>query len=310
MLGRTDIDLQTNDPDRARVVAAARLVFDAAVDSSLKDDRFDSSWEADVLQPATQMWTSVGYADTVPVAYLGGLVDDDHVLRLEALYDAEIIDPAGVFRAQLDALHQSIDERHLGPATAIELWAKPAPEWLDQVAEESGFAPFRGLYQMRRPLPVDDIVPVATRSFVPADTEPLRLVNNRSFAEHPAQGNQSAEDWNAMVAEPWFRGDGTRIYESPEGVIAGYCITKIHSSPPLGEIYVIGLDPSVHGQGLGGPMTASGLDWLARQGLQVAMLYVEADNEPAIRTYKRLGFDVVRSDRSWRLDLDRAPDAR
>ncbi len=54
-------------------------------------------------------------------------------------------------------------------------------------------------------------------------------------------------------------------------------------------------------------MTASGLDWLAQQGLQVAMLYVEADNEPAIRTYERLGFAVVRSDRSWHLNLGPTP---
>ena len=301
------IDLQTNDSNRARVVAAARSVFDAAIDPSLKDDRFDSAWELEVLEPDTRMWTSVGYSGTAPVAFLGGRIESDQVLRLEALYDTELADPAGVLRAQLDDLHRSIEVGDLGSAKAIELWAKPAPEWLDQIAEEAGFAPFRGLHQMRRTLPIDGIAPIETRAFVPADTEAVRLVNNRSFANHPAQGNQSAEDWNAMVAEPWFRGDGTRIYENPAGVIAGYCITKIHSSPPLGEIYVIGLDPSVHGQGLGGPMTASGLDWLAQQGLQVAMLYVEADNEPAIRTYERLGFAVVRSDRSWHLDLGPTP---
>ncbi len=301
------IELQTNNSNRARVVAAARAVFDAAIEPSLKDDRFNSSWELDVLEPDTQMWTSVGYEGSTPVAYLGGRLESDQVLRLEALFDTKLADPAGVLRAQLDDLNQSIEAGDIGGAIAVEVWAKPAPPWLDQIVTEAGLLPFRGLHQMRRPLPITDVTPVVTRAFVPDDAEPLRLVNNRSFANHPAQGNQSPAEWNAMMAEPWFRSDGVRIFERPKGVIAGYCITKIHASPHVGEIYVIGLDPSVHGQGLGGPMTAAGLDWLAKQGLQEAMLYVEADNEPAIRTYERLGFSVVRSDRSWQINFGPTP---
>ncbi|MEZ5341350.1 MAG: GNAT family N-acetyltransferase [Acidimicrobiales bacterium] len=106
------------------------------------------------------------------------------------------------------------------------------------------------------------------------------MVNNRSFAAHPSQGDQSVERWHETIDAPWFLADGTRIYEDPPGTIAGFCITKIHQTPPVGEIYVIGLDPSVHGRGLGGPMTAAGLDWLATHGQTTAMLYVEADNEP------------------------------
>lgn len=301
------IDLKTNDSNRARVVAAARTVFNAAVEPTLRDDRFNSSWELDVLQPNTQMWTSVGYADSTPVAYLGGRLESDQVLRLEALFDTSLADAASVLGAQLDDLNQSIEDGDIGEAKAVEVWAKPAPPWLDQIVTEAGLLPFRGLHQMRRPLPIGGVTPIETRAFVPGDAETLRLVNNRSFANHPAQGNQSPDEWNAMIAEPWFRGDGVRIFERPEGVIAGYCITKIHASPAVGEIYVIGLDPSVHGQGLGGPMTAAGLDWLAKQGLHEAMLYVEADNEPAIRTYERLGFAVVRSDRSWQLNFGPTP---
>jgi len=43
----------------------------------------------------------------------------------------------------------------------------------------------------------------------------------------------------------------------------------------------------------------AGLAWLHDQGLTTGMLYVEADNEPAVRTYVRLGFSVVRTDRAW-----------
>ena len=38
---------------------------------------------------------------------------------------------------------------------------------------------------------------------------------------------------------------------------------------------------------------------LAERGETIGMLYVEADNVPAIRTYEGLGFDIVRTDRAW-----------
>ncbi|MCP4227094.1 MAG: GNAT family N-acetyltransferase, partial [Actinomycetia bacterium] len=55
------------------------------------------------------------------------------------------------------------------------------------------------------------------------------------------------------------------------------------------------------GQGLGAPMTSAGLDWLHQQGLATGMLSVEADNPPAVQTYQRLGFSIVRTDRAWLL---------
>ena len=38
-------------------------------------------------------------------------------------------------------------------------------------------------------------------------------------------------------------------------------------------------------------MTAAGLTHLAARGVRRIILYVESDNEPAIATYSRLGFD-------------------
>jgi mycothiol synthase len=50
------------------------------------------------------------------------------------------------------------------------------------------------------------------------------------------------------------------------------------------------VDPAEHGRGLGAALTVAGLRHLAGRGARMAMLYVEADNEKAIRTYQRLGF--------------------
>jgi mycothiol synthase len=57
-----------------------------------------------------------------------------------------------------------------------------------------------------------------------------------------------------------------------------------------GEIYIVGVDPAVRGGGLGKLATLAGLAHMRQQNRPGAMLYVEADNAPAIRLYEKLGF--------------------
>ena len=53
---------------------------------------------------------------------------------------------------------------------------------------------------------------------------------------------------------------------------------------------MVGVDPAAQGRGLGRAMTLAGLHHLRTRGLSQAMLYVEADNEPALAVYRKLGF--------------------
>ena len=66
--------------------------------------------------------------------------------------------------------------------------------------------------------------------------------------------------------------------------------------PGLGEVYVVGVDPAAQGRGLGATLTLVGLHHLADRGLQTVMLYVEADNSAAVKTYQRLGFEIFSVD--------------
>ena len=60
-----------------------------------------------------------------------------------------------------------------------------------------------------------------------------------------------------------------------------------------GEVYVVGLGDAGRGRGLGGPLVNAGIKRLVAEGASLVFLYVEADNEPALRAYQDVGFVVV-----------------
>ena len=84
------------------------------------------------------------------------------------------------------------------------------------------------------------------------------------------------------------------------GTLLGYHWTKVHPATgderALGEVYVLGVDPAAHGRGLGTVLTLAGLHHLHDRGLDTVLLYVEADNAPAVAVYERLGFAVHAAD--------------
>jgi len=175
----------------------------------------------------------------------------------------------------------------------------------DRLASERGLKPGRRLLQMRRPLPTEVPFDVATRPFDPThDIDEWVRVNARAFAWNPEQGTWTAENVRARMDEPWFDPTGFLIHDrsAPDGTVrmAGFCWTKVHdataSSPALGEIYVIAVDPDFHGLGLGRALTLAGLDSLAHRGIGIGMLFVDADNTAAVTLYDKLGFTVHRTD--------------
>ncbi len=184
--------------------------------------------------------------------------------------------------------------------SSVQLWIRDVDQTDDSAAERHGFVAYRDLWQLRCELPVPG-PDIATRAFETDDLDDLVAVNNRAFQWHPEQGGRTAEELAEVMAEPWFEPDGLRLLHLDDR-LAGFCWTKIHADhePPLGEIYVIAVDPEFHGRGLGVPMTMAGLDWLGRHGLRHGMLYVESDNDAANATYRRIGFVHHRTDRAYR----------
>lgn len=56
---------------------------------------------------------------------------------------------------------------------------------------------------------------------------------------------------------------------------------------------MVGLAEAFRGKGLGDPLVRLGLRHMVAAGARRVILYVEADNEPAVAAYEKLGFDVA-----------------
>ncbi len=196
----------------------------------------------------------------------------------------------------------------------LTLWLFKASAAADHVARSCGLRPTREVHQMRRPLPAPAELGsrVAVTPLRPGvDDAAWVALNNRAFAGHPEQGAWTADDLNARMAEPWFDAKGFLLHHR-DGRLAGWCWTKVHGDhqPPLGEIYVIGVDPDFQGLGLGRGLVLAGLDHLAGVGLAHAMLYVDGDNASAIGLYRALGFTDDHVDRAYEGRVDRAYEGR
>lgn len=189
----------------------------------------------------------------------------------------------------------------------LNIWAHGDDPGAAAFAERNGFTRARVLWQMRRSLlePLPDIpIPdgLTVRAFVPgADEQSWLAVNSRAFATHPEQGKWTLADLQAREREPWFDPAGFLLAVAADtGELAGFHWTKVHPAsadePAVGEIYVLGVDPAGHRRGLGAALSVAGLRHLAQAGLTVAGLYVDESNEGAVRLYRRLGFEVFKTD--------------
>jgi mycothiol synthase len=196
------------------------------------------------------------------------------------------------------------------PDGRLRLWAHGERPAAAALALAMGFSRARVLWQMRRSLNAalpDPVVPagVDVRTFAPGiDEETWLALNQAVFDGHPEQGRWSPKDLRIRMCEPWFDPTGFFLAER-EGRLVGFHWTKVHGASDskrdhahraIGEVYVVGVAAPEHGKGLGRALTLIGLRHLRQRGLADAMLYVEADNRPAVRLYTQLGFTTWETD--------------
>ncbi len=244
--------------------------------------------------------TVIGYAHLVPPE--PGAPDDDRSGEL-------LIHPAHRRQGLGSGLAAALTSRAAGHGVLV--WAHGDLPAAAALARSAGFTRVRSLWQMRMSLK-DAAIPgpaypagVTVRTFRPAKDEQAWLaVNRRAFAHHPEQGSWTLDDLRLREEETWFDPAGFFLAER-DGQLAGFHWTKVHADggengAPIGEVYVVGVDPGQQGSGLGRALTLAGLAHLRDRGLAEVMLYVDEDNTAAVRLYTALGFSRWSADVMYR----------
>jgi mycothiol synthase len=177
--------------------------------------------------------------------------------------------------------------------TGVTAWSHGNHPAAARLAASHGWERVRDLWVMRRPastpLPALEVPDgVTVRSYRDSDAADVVAVNAAAFAHHPEQGSMDLANLHRRMAEPWFDPAGLLVAEDASGML-GFHWTKQHDAR-LGEVYVVGVAPGAQGRGLGKVLTLAGLHHLAGLGVEEVLLYVEADNAPAVAVYSRLGF--------------------
>ncbi|MEU7945321.1 mycothiol synthase [Micromonospora taraxaci] len=242
-----------------------------------------------------------------PALHLIARADDG---TLTGYAHLDTTDPVGGIGVEL-VVHPAYRRRGTGRALArgvlasatgpLRAWAHGDHPSAAALGVDLGFTRARVLWQLRRSLAAPLGEPrlpdgVALRGFRPgADDAAWLTLNARAFAEHPEQGRWTSDDLRVRLAEPWFDPDGFLLAEETgTGRLLGFHWTKVHERPGtarIGEVYVLGVEPTAHGGGLGRALTTAGLAYLRdRRGLDRVMLYVDESNTGAVALYERMGF--------------------
>jgi mycothiol synthase len=229
--------------------------------------------------------TLLGYAQLEP----GEGSQSVELVATDPLVATELLEAAG---------------RLVDPA-GLRLWARGRNSVATQAAGQAGWQPVRTLLQLRANLGELELpeptLPdgVGIRTFRPGfDEQAWLTVNARAFAGHPEQGRWSLTDLEDRIAAPWFDPAGFLLAVDADEQLLGFHWTKVHAETgePVGEVYVLGVDPAAQRLHLGRALLIAGLRHLRERGLETVLLYVEADNTPARGLYEGLGFTVFARD--------------
>lgn len=214
-----------------------------------------------------------------------------------------------------------------------EFWTRGDRSAPHVLAARAGMAPARHLWFMSAPLSPQsrqfggaaDIAATASAessgslytitTYAGAqDDAGILAVNAAAFKALPDQGSWTQEDLEARFSSAWFDPDDLLVLRDEDAVIVGFHWTKVHQpgslgfptprpagQSPVGEVYVLALDPRVQGRGWARPLLHAGLEQLAERGCREAILYVDDSNVAARRLYLREGFRDDRLDILYRV---------
>ena len=200
-------------------------------------------------------------------------------------------------------------------AEPVLAWAHGENPAAEALLSAHDFTPVRSLFRMALDparLPADGHGPAALaapeglelRAFDPdrpGDAGVWVRANAAAFATHPEQGRMTEADFALIAAEAWFDPSDLLLLVDDTGEAAGSTWVKTLTEPVVEtELYAVGVRPERAGQGLGSFLLDATLARMAQHRPERVTLYVDGENERAVRMYEHAGFTIDSRSRQWR----------
>ena len=168
-----------------------------------------------------------------------------------------------------------------------------------------GFKYFRRFYELNLDLykvrlPHTKNAPFSCRTFKKGEETALTRIQNRSFKDTWGFNPNTVEEITYRTELPDCLPEGIFIAWDGDRPIA-YCWTKMNlgsgnrKDKRSGSIHMLGVDPNYRGLGLGKQVFTAGLGYLLKQGIDIAQITVDSENEAALTLYKSAGFEIEKT---------------
>lgn len=123
---------------------------------------------------------------------------------------------------------------------------------------------------------------------------------NQTFANHWNHHNMTVEQVHHEITQAYYNPKLDLVAIGPDGKFAAFCYGQIKPSANnhtmQGWINILGTHPDFRNLGMGKAILIAGMHQLKAEGMDTAMLYVDADNLcGALRLYQFVGFESVSS---------------
>ena len=171
------------------------------------------------------------------------------------------------------------------------------------LAARAGLEPLRYWIEMERPLRESVEVPELPAGYelfvpTPADIDDLLVAKNDSFRDHWGSQPMLSSDWRRFLEGSSSRLDLSAAVRDDSGRIAAFALVNVDPDGfaargyPFGYVHWVGTVRDHRGRGLAPVVLGTALAAIAADGLDAAVLDVDAENPSgALGLYERLGFE-------------------
>jgi mycothiol synthase len=212
-------------------------------------------------------------------------------------------------------------ERHPEAPARLVVGVAPGMATLEGLCRRAGLVAERWYRDMERPLtdlPAVEVPPGAELvRWTPDRDDDVRRAHNAAFTEHHGSSERDPATWQALfTGQRAFRPD-LSVLAVADGAVVAYALAYVYEADARAtghrQIHFgqIGVLPEARGRGLATAVIAEGLRLGASNDCRTAGLNVDSDNVTgALRLYEALGFESIRTNVSWSLDLPSAAERR